>query len=91
MSLTTISFINHFPSSQPTLLSNHTNDILISNHMPQADPLRDMPRRSPPHQRVLERLLERSVYGVACVLDCGGVLDDERVGERWDFAAAVWG
>ena len=49
--------------------------------MPQSHALRHVPRAGPPHQRVLERLLQRAVYLVAHVLDARAGAHDQRLGE----------
>ena len=80
----------HGTFAPPKSLSNDRNNILISNNMTQANPLRHMSRASTPHKRVLERLSQRAMDLVADFLDGRFVAHDQGFAEvRFDAFAAV--
>lgn len=73
-------FLIRFRTTTP-LLRNNRNDILVRHDMAEPDPLRHMPGTSPPHQRILERLLQRPMHLVAHLFDRRLVADDQRFAE----------
>ena len=77
--------------SKPTLAPNNTNNILITHHMRQPNPLRNMPRTGAPNKRILETLLQRPMNGIAHILNSTLIPHNKRLAEvRLDtFALGV--
>lgn len=59
--------------------TDDVNNVLVRDHVAQSDSLGDVPCARPPDQRILERVLERPVDGVAHVLDGTVAPHDERL------------
>ena len=67
------------PITHSILLRNNTHHILITNHMPQPHPLRDMPRARPPHQRMFKRLLQRPMHLITHILNRSPPPNNQRL------------
>lgn len=74
--------VKNFPRVLGLLCLPSTHDIhhiFIRNYMTQSNSLRYMPRTGAPHQRVLERLLERTMNPIADILNRTITPHDQRL------------